>query len=310
MSIHKRTFRFYRNEFPEVDEIVMTRVTRKIDNLGYAVELLEYANIEGIAQLSEVTRGGRHKSPNPLKIGQVLPMIVLRVDPNTKEIDLSKRKVPKEEVESFEKLYQSYGRMNNLGMELYELFERFCSQTGEKMDDGIEFVMNASIWNLFEKDDDCDLDEIWSQTLENPRTIMKSRSFPARFEDLYADNITSRRVITNALFELDFSVQTYAENGVDLIKELLSVDLNQELPEKYTVSISILSPPHYKIRIEGTDLDKCQEIYEKSVHTLKEKAKTLDLTLNISGPLQRLRNKSVDLHFLSQFDLDKIDFSD
>ena len=71
--------RFYKERYPEVDEVVMVNVKR-IAEMGAYVHLLEYNNIEGMILLSELSRR-RIRSVNKLiRIGKTEPVVVIRVD--------------------------------------------------------------------------------------------------------------------------------------------------------------------------------------------------------------------------------------
>jgi len=71
--------RFYENQFPAVDELVVAQV-RQIAEMGAYVKLLEYDNIEGMILLSELSRR-RIRSINKLiRVGRNEVVVVLRVD--------------------------------------------------------------------------------------------------------------------------------------------------------------------------------------------------------------------------------------
>ena len=71
--------RFYENQFPGIDELVVVQV-RQIAEMGAYVKLLEYDNIEGMILLSELSRR-RIRSINKLiRVGRNEVVVVLRVD--------------------------------------------------------------------------------------------------------------------------------------------------------------------------------------------------------------------------------------
>lgn len=71
--------RFYENQFPEKDDIVIVNVT-SIQTMGSYVELLEYKNIGGMILLSELSRR-RIRSINKLiRVGRTAVVMVIRVD--------------------------------------------------------------------------------------------------------------------------------------------------------------------------------------------------------------------------------------
>ncbi len=71
--------RYYENQFPEPEEVVMVNV-EEIGEMGAYVTLLEYDNIEGMILLSELSRR-RIRSINKLvREGRTEIAMVIRVD--------------------------------------------------------------------------------------------------------------------------------------------------------------------------------------------------------------------------------------
>ncbi len=123
--------RFYKHRFPKLEDVVMVNV-RSIAEMGAYVSLLEYNNTEGMIMLSELSRR-RIRSINKLvRIGRNECVVVIRVDEtkgrSTRDpkcgtlfkahhnfthvsslpsgyIDLSKRRVSREEIQKCEEKY-------------------------------------------------------------------------------------------------------------------------------------------------------------------------------------------------------------
>ena len=96
--------RFYENQYPALEEIVMVNVT-EIGDMGAYVTLLEYNNIEGMILLSELSRR-RIRSINKLiRVNRTEVVSVLRVDTEKGYIDLSKRRVDPEDIAKCEERY-------------------------------------------------------------------------------------------------------------------------------------------------------------------------------------------------------------
>ena len=73
------TCRFYKQKYPEIDDVVMVTV-RSIAEMGAYVHLLAYKNIEGMILLSELSRR-RIRSINKLiRVGRNECVVVIRVD--------------------------------------------------------------------------------------------------------------------------------------------------------------------------------------------------------------------------------------
>lgn len=95
--------RFYKEKYPEVDDVVMV-IVRSIAEMGAYVHLLEYNNIEGMILLSELSRR-RIRSINKLiRVGKTEPVVVIRVD---KEKGIIKRLNKKKKIYTESLIYLS-----------------------------------------------------------------------------------------------------------------------------------------------------------------------------------------------------------
>ena len=96
--------RFYEQNLPEYEEIVMVQVN-SIAEMGAYVSLLEYDGIEGMILLSELSRR-RIRSINKLiRVGKTECVSVLRVDRDKGYIDLSKRRVSADQLKATTERY-------------------------------------------------------------------------------------------------------------------------------------------------------------------------------------------------------------
>merc|ERR1712118_539791 len=93
--------RMYEPKFPEIDDVVMVQV-KSIASMGAYVSLLEYNGIEGMILLSELSKRRIRSISKLLKVGRQEAVMVLRVDEEKGYIDLSKRRVSKEDVDACE----------------------------------------------------------------------------------------------------------------------------------------------------------------------------------------------------------------
>lgn len=105
--------RFYKEKYPEVEDVVMVTV-RAIAEMGAYVHLLEYNGIEGMILLSELSRR-RIRSINKLiRVGKTEPVVVIRVDKDKGYIDLSKRRVSAEDVEKCTERFAKAKAVNSI----------------------------------------------------------------------------------------------------------------------------------------------------------------------------------------------------
>lgn len=161
--------RFYKEKYPEVEDVVMVNV-RSIAEMGAYVHLLEYNNIEGMILLSELSRR-RIRSINKLiRVGKTEPVVVIRVDKekgnydlsnsidiyvtqclqymciNFKQgyIDLSKRRVSAEDVEKCTERYAKAKAVNSILRHVAELLHY-------DNDDQLEELYQKTAWYFEEK---------------------------------------------------------------------------------------------------------------------------------------------------------------
>src|SRR6266704_350764 len=78
--------------FPEVGDLVVATVTR-VEDYGAYVKLDEYAGIEGLVHISEISTTWVRNIRDHARAGQKLVLKVLRVNPQRNQIDLSLRRV-------------------------------------------------------------------------------------------------------------------------------------------------------------------------------------------------------------------------
>ena len=71
--------RYYENEFPEKDDVVMVRY-KDAQEHNVKVELLEYNNMEGMILASEISRKRTSQVNKHIRIGRKEPAMILKVD--------------------------------------------------------------------------------------------------------------------------------------------------------------------------------------------------------------------------------------
>src|SRR6266540_2396193 len=78
--------------FPDVGDLVVATVTR-VEDYGAYVKLDEYAGIEGLVHISEISTTWVRNIRDHARAGQKLVLKVLRVNPQRNQVDLSLRRV-------------------------------------------------------------------------------------------------------------------------------------------------------------------------------------------------------------------------
>jgi translation initiation factor 2 subunit 1 len=125
--------------YPKQDELVYVRV-EKVEELAAGVQLLEYGNIEGMVQLSELTRRRIRSMNRLIRVGKFEVLVVLRVDPEKGYIDLSKRRVSTEDVKKCEEKY-------NKSKSVHSILRQVAKSENVKLED----LYSGFAWPLYRK---------------------------------------------------------------------------------------------------------------------------------------------------------------
>ncbi|XP_022238409.1 eukaryotic translation initiation factor 2 subunit 1-like [Limulus polyphemus] len=135
--------RFYSQQYPEVEDVVMVNV-RSIAEMGAYVHLLEYNNIEGMILLSELSRR-RIRSINKLiRVGRSECVVVIRVDKDKGYIDLSKRRVSPEDIMKCEEKFAKAKAVNSI-------LRHVAGILGYDSDEQLEVLYKKTAWHFDEK---------------------------------------------------------------------------------------------------------------------------------------------------------------
>jgi len=105
--------RYYKKQYPEVDDLVMVKV-KAVEDMGAYVQLLEYNKIEGLIMTSELSRRRIRSISKLIRVNKIEVAMVLRVDTNKGYIDLSKKRVSAEETNECSKIYNKSKAVNSI----------------------------------------------------------------------------------------------------------------------------------------------------------------------------------------------------
>lgn len=230
--------RFYRNQFPGKDDLVMVQV-KNVSDMGAYVSLLEYNNIEGLISLGELTRK-RIRSVNKLtRVGRQEVVGVLRVDETKGFIDLSKKKVLPEEIAACENKF-------NKGKTVHSILRHVAETTGTD----IEVLYDTIAWPLYEKYEHAF--DAFRVAVTDPDTVFEGLTMRDDIRTQLLHVIRSRMTPTPTKIRSDFSVTCFAYEGVDAIKAALLAGKSLS-NEKFDIKIRLIAAPLYVMIMSTLD---------------------------------------------------------
>jgi translation initiation factor 2 subunit 1 len=276
--------RFYENQYPEPEEVVMVNVT-SIGEMGAYVTLTEYDNIDGLILLSELTRR-RIRSINKLvRVNRPEIVMVLRVDKEKGYIDLSKRRVDPEDVvkceERFSKAKQVHNILTNVaktrGVPLESLYQRVA-------------------WPLYRK----------YGHAHDAFKLALSNAVDEKTTDIFAD-IDIEPEIKDAIFTFirrkltpqpvkiraDIEVTCFNYEGIEAVKSALLTGEEMSIPE-VPIKVSLIASPLFVLVTNTTEKDLGLETMNRALNRIQDeiRAKGGSMTVKMEPKVVDNREES------------------
>lgn len=230
---------YKRKGIPEIDEIVLCKVTKMFPNSVF-VDLLEY-NDSGMVHISEVSPGRIRNLRDYVSIGRQIVCKVLRIDRERGHIDLSLRRVNsnqrKEKLDEIKQELKAESLVKNLAKKLNQPVEQLYRQTTEKL-----FKEYSHLYLCFRDvvSGEADLEKLGLE-----------KKMALEFTQAILDKFKPERVAIKG----EIKLRTYASNGLEKIKTTL-LKIEKVSPK---ISISYLGAGRYKIVVEDVDYQLAEE---------------------------------------------------
>nr|UFQ05577.1 eukaryotic translation initiation factor 2 subunit alpha [Haliotis discus hannai] len=264
--------RFYKNRFPEVEDVVMVNV-RSIAEMGAYVHLLEYNNIEGMILLSELSRR-RIRSINKLiRVGRSECVVVIRVDKDKGYIDLSKRRVSPEEVVKCEEKFAKAKAVNSILRHVAEIL-------GYTSDEQFEDLYTKTAWAFDDKYKKPGTSyEIFKHAVTNPE-VLDECNIDDETKDVLLQNIKRRLTPQAVKIRADIEVACTNYEGVDAVKRALKKGLELST-ENLPIKINLIAPPLYVITTQTLERTEGLAKLNQAVAMIKESIEEAGGAFNI-----------------------------
>ena len=250
--------RFYRPQFPKIDELVMVEV-RHVDAVGASVSLLEYNNIEGLIMLGELSKKRIRSVTKLTRVGRQEAVVVIRVDESKGYLDLSKKQVTPDDFAECEKKYNKAKSANNI-------LRHVAQTTGTD----IEVLYETIGWPLYEKYEHA-LDA-FKLAVSDADTVFEGLEMTPEIRKSLIKVINARLTPQSTKIRADFSVTCFEYEGIDAIKEALMAGMSLSAPEN-GIKIRLLAAPLYVMMITTRDKAQGLDLAMASLKKIAEEIK-------------------------------------
>lgn len=251
---------WYRNELPNVNDLVIATVT-EINDYGVYCSLVEYNDIEAFMSFDEVSRKKRKMLNSLIKEGELIITTVLRVNKEKKHIDISKKRVSIDDIELYTNKYYTS-----------KMFYSMLDNQIKTLNLDPQIVYEEYAWRLV------DLYETGynglKEYIKNPEKRHETGANPELCENMY--NIACIKFIKN-----EYTIITYLEivcftgYGIDAIKETLIEG------KKFGVDIKNYTAPYYIMTVITENKDDGKKLIDECVNKMKAIIKTHGGELNV-----------------------------
>jgi len=296
----KLTCRFYKEEYPKNDEVVVAKV-REIGEMGAYAKLLEYNGREGMILMSELSRR-RIRSVNKLvRIGKDEYVVVLRADQEKGYIDLSKRRATPEDKEIADNRYQKQKTVHSI----------VChsgTQLNLKTNEELESLMDRAVWHFDEKykvEDERNRASYnyFRRAVEDP-TVLDECDLTQQEKDVIMKNIKNRMMPTPDKIRADIKIRCSGPAGIQAVIESLnhgmdmarkqaveegliknmnvannnqgSGDAKVDGPSHNLINITLISSPEYVVTLHTLDKEKGMANIKYALECIKDRIATFE----------------------------------
>ncbi|CAD8104703.1 unnamed protein product [Paramecium sonneborni] len=223
--------RFYENQYPKENDLVVVEVVEVQENASY-VELLEYDRIRGMIPPNETTRALKGGIQKALKIGKIQVVRVLRVDEDQGYIDLSKKKVAKDEEQmSLQKFADG------------KMIHSIMRAIAEKCNLNIQELYKTIVWPLQENKLNVSVLQIFKNSLQDQKHLSKL-NLPNQIQVKLMEEIERRLKPEPVTIKTEFDLISHDYAGCLIIKEALIAGTKKST-EECKLQFEIRASPSY-----------------------------------------------------------------
>lgn len=253
-------------EWPETGEMVVATVSR-IETYGAYVALDEYNNKEALLHISEISSRWVRNIRNHVRENQKVVLQVLRVDPSKGQVDLSLRRVNKDDrrkkVEQWKKTRKAETLLKQAATDLKLTPEDLFAEISPKL--------NEAQVNLY---------DALEQSAKKGAAIFTDLGVKTKTAEALANIAKDKIIVKGVTIQGVFEVTAMGNKGVEEIKDAFRMvrDLGDELES--TVNIYTLGSPKYRVEVTSEDYKKAEFALDRIVKQAEKEWSTHEGTIS------------------------------
>lgn len=261
--------RFYEEEYPKVQSFVKVHVTQ-ISDMGAYVKLLEYGDVEGMIQFSELSRLRIRSFKKVIQIGDTVIAKVIQLDKEKGYIDLSKKSVSMEDATLCEERYQKTRAV-------VEIMRQLAITTGNSL-----LELNQRIAWPLNKDSQFGKScfDAFRISIQEPDLVWSKVNITPKEKKIIQVQICKRLSPKLVKIRADVHVMCFKSEGIEAVKTSLLAGIRQGTKE-IPVSIRLIYPPLYVIFVSSFDGQVGINLVEKVLIAITDKILEMGGAINV-----------------------------
>jgi translation initiation factor 2 subunit 1 len=239
-----------KSSWPERGELVLATVKKVLD-YGVYVALEEYGNKEGLLHRNEISTSWVRNIRNHVREGQKLVLKVLRVNPNKKHIDLSRKRVSRRD--RIDKLYTF--KHERKAETLLRLAAEKLGKPLEEIAEKAAVVMEENYGGIYPA-----LEEASRNGPEPLTKIGIPKEIAQVLAEFAQEKIPPQLVEVKGILRLTSS----KADGVSVIMEALGAAKKMSTSKNAKIHIHTIAAPKYLLRVEAENYKEAETVIERA----------------------------------------------
>lgn len=254
-----------RNPFPNERDLVVAKVV-SISYQYITVELEDYvgndpekSNAIGMVLISELSNARIRNIRYLVTEGQRLVLLVIKVDEEKGQVDLSLRQVSKENQSN---ILASWKQEQKAEQQLLYINENFLNMDAPEFYDKVVYPLidyHEDLRNAFEA-----IKEFGIESIEN-------LEIPEADKLKIVDFISAHTQLSFVEIAVEFDIRIPESNGIEIIKAAFDDFDKYNVPNNIEVEFSYLGAPNYRCVVKARDYVSAEKTLTKIQEQLKSK---------------------------------------